>query len=67
LYWLFIEAGWKVALVMVVTSAILGPGAGICVGWIYREQHVDLDGRTPAVAVGVTRHDQPSEESPLLR
>ncbi|KAK4230292.1 hypothetical protein QBC38DRAFT_469947 [Podospora fimiseda] len=72
LYWILVEAGWQVALVMVITSVILGPGAGVCVGWIYREQHVNLGWNSVTfVAVGARRpsddesHD--SEETPLLR
>lgn len=69
LYWILVEAGWRVALVMVGASAVLGPGAGICLGWIYREQTVDPDPRVTVVAVGARRGsgDSPSEETPLLR
>ncbi|KAL2019004.1 hypothetical protein VTK56DRAFT_10169 [Thermocarpiscus australiensis] len=70
LYWIFVEAGWKVMLVMVGASIVLGPGAGICVGWIYREQTVDPDRRVTVVAVGARRDSDsagPSEETPLLR
>lgn len=35
LYWLFVEVGWKVVGVMVLGSAVLGPGAGVCLGWIF--------------------------------
>ncbi|KAG7288429.1 hypothetical protein NEMBOFW57_004780 [Staphylotrichum longicolle] len=70
LYWILVEAGWRVALVMLVTSFVLGPGAGICVGWIYREQTVDPDRSVTVVAVGSRRASEdadPSEETPLLR
>ncbi|KAF9877178.1 hypothetical protein CkaCkLH20_05444 [Colletotrichum karsti] len=40
LYWLFVEAGWKVALVTVAAAIPLGPGAGICIGWIYRDAEI---------------------------
>ncbi|KAL0943243.1 corticosteroid-binding protein [Colletotrichum truncatum] len=40
LYWLFVEAGWKVAAVTVAAAIPLGPGAGICVGWIYRDGEI---------------------------
>lgn len=43
LYWLFIEAGWRVTLVTILTTVVFGPGAGICVGWVYRERKVDPD------------------------
>lgn len=70
LYWILVEAGWRVALVMVGASLVLGPGAGICIGWIYREQTVDPDRSVMAVAVGARRDSEdtdPSEETPLLR
>ncbi|PKS05292.1 hypothetical protein jhhlp_008664 [Lomentospora prolificans] len=37
LYWLLVEAGWRVVAVMVGVSVVLGPGAGVCAGWVYRE------------------------------
>ena len=70
LYWILVEAGWRVALVMVGASLVLGPGAGICIGWIYREQTVDPDRSVTVVAVGARRDDsqgEPSEQTPLLR
>jgi hypothetical protein len=70
LYWVFIEAGWRVALVMVGASILLGPGAGVCIGWIYREQTVDMDRRVTVVVVGAPRESgdaSPSEQTPLLR
>lgn len=70
LYWVFVEAGWRAALLMVGTSAVLGPGAGICAAWVYRERVVDLDRSVTVVAVGSRRPSEdadPSEETPLLR
>ncbi|KAK3985732.1 hypothetical protein QBC44DRAFT_334483 [Cladorrhinum sp. PSN332] len=74
LYWIFVEAGWQVALVMVVTSVVLGPGAGISLAWIYREQTFSPDrGSVTVVAVGAPRgsdddsSSRPSEHTPLLR
>lgn len=69
LYWILVEAGWRVALVMVGTSIVLGPGSGICLGWIYREQMVDPDRSVTVVVVGARRDSEdtgPSEHSPLL-
>ncbi|KAK3350391.1 hypothetical protein B0H65DRAFT_86266 [Neurospora tetraspora] len=43
LYWAFIEAGWQTALVMLVVTALAGPGAGVCVGWVWRESAVGVD------------------------
>ncbi|KAL2111273.1 hypothetical protein VUR80DRAFT_10340 [Thermomyces stellatus] len=37
LYWLLVEVGWRVVAVMVGVSLVLGPGAGVCAGWVYRE------------------------------
>lgn len=37
LYWLFVEVGWRVVAVMAGVSVVLGPGAGVCAGWVYRE------------------------------
>ncbi|KAK3325097.1 hypothetical protein B0H66DRAFT_529152 [Apodospora peruviana] len=82
LYWLFVEAGWKVALVCVAASVVAGPGAGICVGWFYREATVDPDrASVTVVAVGTSSSRRgsgngdgsgassahSSEETPLLR
>ncbi|KAK4239510.1 hypothetical protein C8A03DRAFT_32366 [Achaetomium macrosporum] len=70
LYWIFIEAGWRVALVTMGASVLLGPGAGVCIGWIYREQTVDPDKGVTVVVVGAQRDSDnasPSEETPLLR
>jgi hypothetical protein len=70
LYWILVEAGWRVAAVMAGASLVLGPGAGICIGWIYREQTVDPDRSVTVVAVGARRDSEdagPSEETPLLR
>ena len=70
LYWLFVEAGWRPALLMIGCSVLLGPGAGICIGWIYREQNGDPDRSVTVVAVGgraSSREGSPSEETPLLR
>ncbi|KAK4160596.1 hypothetical protein QBC43DRAFT_270288 [Cladorrhinum sp. PSN259] len=70
LYWILVEAGWRVCLVVVAASVILGPGAGICLGWIYREQCLSPGGVT-VVAVGQSRRgsgdSHASEETPLLR
>jgi len=69
LYWIFVEAGWRVVLVMVATSVVLGPGAGLCIGWVYRESSVDPDRSVTVVAVGARPDSEggPSEETPLLR
>lgn len=68
LYWLFVEAGWRVALVMLLASIVLGPGAGVCLAWVYREGKVDPDRSVTVVAVGARTPDaDPSEQTPLLR
>ncbi|KAK0609531.1 hypothetical protein B0T17DRAFT_611188 [Bombardia bombarda] len=72
LYWLVVESGWRVVAVVVAVSVVLGPGAGICVGWVYRERMVDLDRSVTVVAVGSRRGSNggegaaASEETPLL-
>lgn len=68
LYWLFVEAGWRAALVMLLASVVLGPGAGVCLAWVYREAKVDPDQSVTVVAVGARApHADPLEETPLLR
>lgn len=70
LYWVGVEAGWRVAAVMTGVSVVLGPGAGVCIGWIYREAAVDPDRSVTVVAVGgrtTPEGDGPGEETPLLR
>lgn len=71
LYWLLVEAGWRVALVMLLASLVLGPGAGVCVAWIYREGKVDPEyprrRSVTVVAVGQQAGQEPGEETPLLR
>ncbi len=66
LYWLFVEAGWRVALIMVVISVILGPGAGVCAGWIFREKHFGFI--SEAAPEGAFDEDATvvGEETPLL-
>lgn len=61
LYWMLVEVGWRVPLATFVSSFIMGPGAGTCLGWIYREKlihdHEDED----------DEESQPAdEETPLL-
>ncbi|KAL7922544.1 hypothetical protein ACQKWADRAFT_292748 [Trichoderma austrokoningii] len=38
LYWVFVEAGWRVPLSMIAISILAGPGAGTCLGWLHRER-----------------------------
>ncbi|KAL7945362.1 hypothetical protein V8C42DRAFT_322915 [Trichoderma barbatum] len=64
LYWVFVEAGWKVPLSMVAISAIAGPGAGTCLGWLYRERLVK-SGFTSQFSIGEDE-DTSAEERPLL-
>lgn len=67
LYWMLVEVGWRVPLATILTSVIVGPGAGTCLGWIYREklihghhEHVEQGG-DEEVGTGA------DEETPLLR
>ncbi|KAH8880541.1 hypothetical protein GQ53DRAFT_533609 [Thozetella sp. PMI_491] len=66
LYWLLVEAGRKVALAMIVASVFLGPGAGACIAWVYREGKIDPDRSVTCVAVGSREGREASEETPLL-
>ncbi|KAF4978685.1 hypothetical protein FZEAL_4979 [Fusarium zealandicum] len=63
LYWMLVEVGWRVPLTTALASIVVGPGAGTCVGWVYREKLIhhdheegDEDAAEPA-----------DEETPLLR
>ncbi|KAG6030030.1 hypothetical protein E4U41_000216 [Claviceps citrina] len=38
LYWLLAEVGWRAPLAMTAASAVLGPGAGVALAWLYRER-----------------------------
>lgn len=41
LYWLFVDAGFKAVGVAALVSVIFGPGAGICLGWLYRGRIIE--------------------------
>ncbi|KAK7993983.1 phosphoglycerate mutase-like protein [Apiospora arundinis] len=66
LYWLLVEAGMLTTLVMIVSSVILGPGAGLSGAWLLREKAIERypDGDNGEHAA----EDQPEhdEQSPLL-
>lgn len=38
LYWILLEAGIRAVLAALTTTVLLGPGAGLCVGWLYRAE-----------------------------
>ncbi|UNI19558.1 hypothetical protein JDV02_005739 [Purpureocillium takamizusanense] len=38
LYWVFAEVGWRAPATMLLVGAVLGPGAGVCAGWVVRER-----------------------------
>ena len=72
LYWVVVEAGWRVALVMAAVTLVLGPGAGVSLGWIYREWHVG-DFKLDYGNSGPGSRDEensgrggPDEQTPLL-
>lgn len=82
LYWLLVEAGWRVALISLAASLVLGPGAGICVGWYYREHAIDPESglvddteeggsrrssRRGSSDGGSTTSSSSNEDTPLLR
>lgn len=67
LYWLLVEAGMLTTLVMIVSSVVLGPGAGLSGSWLLREKAIERysNGKGGESAAGAQQeHD---EEAPLLR
>lgn len=60
LYWMLVEVGWRVPLATIMTTFLVGPGAGTCLGWIYREKliHEEHDQAT---------NETVDEETPLLQ
>ncbi|PNP49647.1 hypothetical protein THARTR1_09658 [Trichoderma harzianum] len=63
LYWVFVEAGWRVPLSMIAVSVIAGPGTGTVVGWLYRERLLKNGFTSQPVDEG---EDPSAEERPLL-
>ncbi|KAG5755102.1 hypothetical protein H9Q72_006440 [Fusarium xylarioides] len=63
LYWMLVEVGWRVPLTTIITSIVVGPGAGTCVGWIYREKLIHHDNDEDNGDNAQT----PDEETPLLQ
>lgn len=66
LYWLLAETGWRVALTMLAWSILLGPGAGVCIAWIFREPVLAAE---PGETGSSSREADPeaaTERSPLL-
>lgn len=68
-YFGLVEAGWRTAGVMILATVLAGPGAGVCLGWVYRETIIDGQKGTRVVAVGARPRDpeEAGEETPLLR
>jgi hypothetical protein len=68
LYWVFVEAGWQVPLSMIAISILAGPGAGTCLGWLYRERLVK-NGFGGLVDESSVDDDEGllGEDAPLLR
>lgn len=62
LYWVLVEVGWRVPLVILVSSIFVGPGAGLSIGWIYREKLF-----ADPLLIEQEEDDRPDEETPLLR
>ncbi len=58
LYWIFVVAGPRVALLSVVSALIAGPGAGLCFAWAAREW--ELKESAQRQAVGQRREGQPT-------
>ncbi|PTB69410.1 hypothetical protein BBK36DRAFT_63534 [Trichoderma citrinoviride] len=69
LYWVFVEAGWRVPLGMVAVSVVAGPGAGVCLGWLLRERLLVKHGFAGWRARGDDEEEEDGrvgEERPLL-
>lgn len=66
-YWLLVEAGVLLTLGSLVLSVVLGPGAGLCGGWILREKAIEKYPDDAQEAPEETPRSAPDEESPLLR
>ncbi|KAK7953171.1 hypothetical protein PG988_013865 [Apiospora saccharicola] len=68
LYWLLVEAGMLTTLIMIVSSVVLGPGAGLSGSWLLREKAIESypngGGDGSAVTEDQQEHD---EDTPLLR
>ncbi|KAI1178536.1 hypothetical protein F4777DRAFT_100718 [Nemania sp. FL0916] len=54
LYWVFVEAGVVPAVLMVVFSVFVGPGAALCLTWLVREKAI--------YAFAVADEDEESDE-----
>ncbi|POR39764.1 Uncharacterized protein TPAR_00054, partial [Tolypocladium paradoxum] len=69
LYWVFVEVGWRAPLAMVAAGAVLGPGTGVCVAWVYRERLMQeaLDQRVTAAPDAEEGTAPSDEQTPLLR
>ncbi|KAF4336448.1 hypothetical protein FBEOM_9656 [Fusarium beomiforme] len=64
LYWMLVEVGWRVPLTTIITSIVVGPGAGTCVGWIYREKLIHHDNEDNG---DENANQSADEETPLLQ
>ncbi|KAF4970825.1 hypothetical protein FSARC_2191 [Fusarium sarcochroum] len=65
LYWMLVEVGWRVPFTTAVTTLVVGPGAGTCVGWMYREKLIHHDSEDEGEDESAA---QPAdEETPLLQ
>ncbi|KAH7318140.1 hypothetical protein B0I35DRAFT_409076 [Stachybotrys elegans] len=65
LYWVLVEVGWEVPLIMLGSSIAVGPGAGICLGWLLREKAM-LNELEPEPITGHVPH-RSDEQTPLLQ
>lgn len=66
-YWLLVEAGVLLTLGSLVLSVVLGPGAGLCGGWILREKAIEKYPDDVQDGQDESTRSAPDEESPLLR
>ncbi|KAG6002386.1 hypothetical protein E4U21_003146 [Claviceps maximensis] len=68
LYWVFVEVGWRAPLAMVASSVLLGPGAGLALGWLYREKLITSGQAVlPRDSLDEDEAGQVDEQTPLVR
>ncbi|KAK7911763.1 hypothetical protein PG985_014244 [Apiospora marii] len=67
LYWLLVEAGMLTTLVMIVSSVVLGPGAGLSGSWLLREKAIERYSNGEGGEHAAGDQQEHDEETPLLR
>ncbi|KAH6692529.1 hypothetical protein F5X68DRAFT_259174 [Plectosphaerella plurivora] len=75
IYSLFVEAGWLAFFGTLGATVLLGPGAGVCIGWVVRErvirrhndEDIDTSVSQEAPAEAEAGEEGVGEQTPLLR